>query len=537
MRLVLLISSVLLVLAIGWSFGLLRRLRDWRAGVVIAWLAATMLLLVLALGGQGRLDTLGIEFGPGELQQLAISSLAIAAVVYFHVVFQHDALTGLPNRALFAHRLARALARVRRESDRACAVLFLDLDRFKVVNESLGHAAGDQLLLAVGKRLQSCLRRGDVIARLGGDEFVVLLQNEDERGATRVAQRLHGVLARPIVLNGQEVFTTASIGISVTTSGREGGDTLLREADLAMYGAKMRGKSRHEVFKLSMQVDAMSRLRLESDLRRATRRGEFLLYYQPIVSLREDRLVGLEALLRWRHPERGIVRPDLFIPIAEETGLIVPIGFWVLEEACQQMRRWQDAHPALHDVLIQVNLSARQFLQADLVDQVADVLERTGLPARCLALEMTETVMMSDVALAGEILACLCALGVNLQIDDFGTGYSSLSYLHRFPIQRLKIDRSFVTGMTTNEENATIVRSINHLARELHLEVIAEGVETADELGMLRTLDCGFAQGNYFCEARDLGEIDRLIAQGRWATNDDARDRWDAGVARRAAVK
>jgi diguanylate cyclase (GGDEF)-like protein len=530
MQPVLISASLLLLIAIVWSFALLRRLRDWRAAFVLAWLAASMLLLVLAIAGQLRPASVAALIGPGKLQQLAISGLTMAAVMYFHVAFQRDALTGLPNRALIMHRLGRALARVHRGRDATCAVLFLDVDRFKVVNDSLGHTRGDQMLVSVAQRLQSGLRKGDYIGRLGGDEFVVILHGEDEDGAVRVAQRLHEVLARPIPMSGRDVFTGVSIGIAISARGDEGAESLLRAADLAMYRAKIQGKSRHVIFKPSMQVNADERLELESDLQRAANSGEFVLYYQPIISLTSGTVCGVEALVRWQHRERGLLLPDSFVAVAEETGLIVVLDLWVLEEACQQMRSWQDSFPGARDMLMHVNLSGRQFLQAGLVERVAEILERTELPAESLGLEMTETVLMNDAELATTMLSDLRTLGVKLQLDDFGTGYSSLAYLHRFPIDSLKIDRSFVMEMGANGDDSKIVHSINALARDLELEVIAEGIETAEQLTMLRAMGCHYGQGNFLCEPMDAALVGPLLSRGRLATERAPRWKRDAST-------
>jgi diguanylate cyclase (GGDEF)-like protein len=508
-------ASVLLLIAIGWSYGLLRRLRDWRAALLIASLTTSVVLLALALASLLTTGTAGLLVGPRGLQQLAAGSLVLAAVIQFNVSLRRDALTGLPNRALLMRRVGRALRRVDRGNVIGCAVLLLDVDRFKVVNDSLGHGVGDRLLGVVARRLLACVRKGDTVARLGGDEFVALLQGVDRSSAARAAERIQEALSRPITLKGQEVFTTASIGIAVTTSGGEAPETMLREADVAMHRAKMLGRSRHAVFEVSMGESAVARLQLETDLRRATERRELFLHYQPIVALGEGRVVGLEALLRWQHSERGTLSPATFIPLAEETGLIVPIGLWVLEEACRQMCLWQDQFPGLQRALIHVNLSGQQFMQPDLVDQVARILERTGLSAECLGLEMTETVMMSDAQQTTSILAQLRTLKVKLQLDDFGTGYSSLSYLHRFPITSLKIDRSFVMAMHAKEEHAKIVRSINTLARDLQLEVIAEGIEKVEQLELLRAWGCKFGQGNYLCAATDRETVEGLLA-GDW---------------------
>ncbi len=414
----------------------------------------------------------------------------------------HDALTGLPNRALFMDHVKMAIQRSRRSGDRLFAALFLDLDRFKIINDSLGHMVGDQLLVGIAHRLEACLRPGDTVARLGGDEFTILLEdlsgNED---AIDVARRVQEAVTQPFNIGGHEVFTTASIGIALSTTGYERAEDLLRDADTAMYRAKMQGKKRHVVFDKAMHDRAMELLQLETDLRRAIQRREFFLNYQPIVSLETGKVSSFEALVRWRHPERGLVMPGEFISVAEETGLIIPLGQWVLAEACRQMREWQKHYLIDEDVTMSVNLSSRQFSQADLIEQVSSVLRETGLPALNLKLEITESMVMENFDTAIQMLTQLRNLGVGLSIDDFGTGYSSLSYLHRFPIDTLKIDRSFVTQMTDNTENAEIVRTIVTLARSLGMNVIAEGVETRAQLTQLRDLGCDFGQGYLFSKA------------------------------------
>lgn len=424
----------------------------------------------------------------------------------------HCALTGLPNRALFVDHLKLAVQRARRREDMLFAVLFLDLDRFKVINDSLGHMVGDQLLIGIARRLETCLRPGDTIARLGGDEFTILLEDiSDEQEVIEVAERLQKELTQAFNLGGHEVFTSASIGIALSTTGFEKPEDLLRDADTAMYRAKSMGKARHELFDRGMHTRALTQLQLETDLRRAVDRQEFIIYYQPIVSLENFRLAGFEALVRWQHPERGLIPPTDFIRIAEETGLIVPLGHWVLREACFQMREWQKVIPADPPLSISVNLSSKQFMQPDLIGQVKAVLEETQIDPRSLKLEITESVVMENIEAATDMLNQLRDLGVELSIDDFGTGYSSLSYLHRFPISTLKIDRSFVSSMADNNENTEIVRTIVMLARNLGMKVVAEGVETKEQLAQLRALDCDYGQGYFFSKPTNVDDTGKLL--------------------------
>jgi diguanylate cyclase (GGDEF)-like protein/PAS domain S-box-containing protein len=419
----------------------------------------------------------------------------------------HDALTGLPNRALFMDHAKMAIQRTRRDESRLFAALFLDLDRFKVINDSLGHMIGDQLLVGIARRLETCLRPGDTVARLGGDEFTILLEDMLEtEDAVEVAERVQEIVSRPFNIGGHEVCTTASIGIAPSTIGYDYADDLLRDADTAMYRAKMLGKKRHVMFDKAMHERAMKLLQLEIDLRRAVDRQEFFLQYQPIISLDSGEISGFEALIRWQHPERGFVPPDEFISVAEETGLIIPIGQWVLREACQQMQEWRKMLPDDSPLTMSVNLSGKQFSQSDLTEQIAAILQQVGLPSSCLKLEITESMVMENIDTAIGMLTQLRALGVELSIDDFGTGYSSLSYLHRFPINTLKIDRSFVSRMLDNTENEEIVRTIVTLARSLEMNVVAEGVETSGQLEQLRELECDFGQGYLF--ARPLGAAD-----------------------------
>ena len=414
----------------------------------------------------------------------------------------HDALTGLPNRALFMDRLGRAAEHAKRRSDARFAVLFLDIDSFKVVNDSLGHLAGDELLIGTARRLEQCLRACDTGARLGGDEFAVLLDGvNDVSDATRVSERIQAELARPFTLCGQEIFVSASIGIAMSTS-TEAPEHLVRDADTAMYRAKALGKARYEVFDEDMHAHAVERLQLETDLRRAVERCEFVLHYQPIVSLANGRITALEALIRWHHPQRGLVLPDEFIRVAEETGLIIPIGAWVLKEACRQMQTWQVQFDRELPIAVSINLSGKQFLRQDLIEQIRWALSETGIDPRHLGLELTESVVMENAESTTGMLEQIRALNIHLSIDDFGTGYSSLSYLHRFPVNTLKIDRSFVSRVGGVGEEPEIVRSILALAHNLGLEVVAEGVETREQLERLKALGCDYAQG--FLLARPL---------------------------------
>jgi diguanylate cyclase (GGDEF)-like protein len=424
----------------------------------------------------------------------------------------YDSLSELPNRALFMDRLERALARADRR-DRAVAVLFLDLDNFKVVNDSLGHLAGDRLLVAAAKRLSVCLRRNDTLARFGGDEFTILLEDvRDIHEVTLVAKRIQGALRTPFVVNERTVFTTASIGIALSSPEHHTPDVLLRDADLALYRAKTHGKARYEVFDPAMNADAMHRLELETDLRNAIQNGELLAYYQPLIELASGRLCGMETLVRWKHPTRGMVSPGEFIPLAEETGLIVPIGHWVLEEACRQLLDWQRQYPDALPLTVNVNLSGRQFLHATLVEEIAQVLAQTPIAPHSLKLEVTESVMMQDAAAAIEVLRRLKALGVQIAIDDFGTGYSSLAYLRRFPVDTLKIDHSFVDRLETDPEDVAIVRTVVALAKTLRLEVTVEGVETAVQAALVREMGCDVGQGYYFARPMPAADLAPRLA-------------------------
>jgi diguanylate cyclase (GGDEF)-like protein/PAS domain S-box-containing protein len=414
-----------------------------------------------------------------------------------HLAF-HDPLTGLPNRALFTDRLERALAHADRDS-RSVGLLFLDVDNFKVVNDSLGHQQGDALLAEVALRIRSCVRAEDTVARLGGDEFTVLLEDiSSEADATEMAGRIVDVLSDPIPLAGREIFVTASIGVALSAPRHDNPNTLLRNADLAMYRAKGDGKARIAVFDRSMEARALERLEVETEMRSALDRGEFEVYYQPIFSLTDQHITEFEALVRWRKPDGRIVLPLNFIPVAEETGLIVPLGQWVLDRACEQTRRWQDQFPSDPPLGISVNLSARQFQHPHLLEDVQNTLARTGLEPRSLTLEVTESVAMQDPESTATTLRALKSLGLRIAIDDFGTGYSSLSYLQRFPLDTLKIDRSFVDGLGQDTQDDAIVSSVIALAKSLNLSVTGEGIETQEQLTRLRALGCDEGQGYYF---------------------------------------
>ena len=438
----------------------------------------------------------------------------------------HDPLTRLPNRMLFLERLNRAISRRVRHPDYLFAVLFVDLDRFKHVNDSLGHAAGDQLLITFSERLAATVRRDDVVsrmsmgregtpeantlARFGGDEFVVLLDDIREPiDAVRVAERIQAMAAEPLQLDTEEVFASPSIGVAVSSNEHRTADELLRDADLAMYRAKASGGGCYAVFDAAMHHAAVERLRLETELRRAVERREFRAWYQPIVSLDTRQVAGFEALVRWQHPDRGLLPPGAFLPVAEEIGLVTHIDEFILAEACRQGREWQRARPDGATPTISVNLSAKSLGSHDLVTRVADVLATTGLPAGALRLEVTESVAVSDAARVRTILQELRALGVRVSLDDFGTGYCSLSYLQQFPVDTLKIDRSFVARITGEEESeGEIVRLIVGLARTLGIEVVAEGTETEAQVDYLARLGCGYAQGYYFSRPVEASQIE-----------------------------
>jgi len=432
-----------------------------------------------------------------------------------------DPLTGLPNRLLFIDRLNRLIKYSKRRKNHSFAVVFMDLDGFKMINDSMGHMVGDQLLVGVAERLEKCLRATDTlarlrdtytVARLGGDEFTVLLDDlKDPNDAKIAADRLMKALKPPFLLAGKEVYTSVSIGIAQSNPVYEGPDEMLRDADTAMYHAKSLGKGRYEVFDAKMRASVMARLQLETDLRHALERREFRNYYQPIVNLASGEIAGFEALLRWQHPTRGLLGPIEFIGVVEETGLIRELGWWNLSEACRQIGDWRAASPANRDLIISVNLSAKQFLQPNLVADIANLLREIKLPPDALKLEITESTVMKDPSGAVEMLQQIKSLGVRLAIDDFGTGYSSLSYLHRFPLDTLKIDRSFISSMDDDGDGMEIARTILPMAKNLRLDVVAEGVETLEQFELLKKFNCAFGQGYYFSKPLSADGITTLL--------------------------
>ncbi len=467
--------------------------------------------------------------------QTDVTERKLAESQLLHDAF-HDALTGLPNRALFMNRLGHTVERAKRHENSIFAVLFVDLDRFKVINDSLGHLSGDRLLITVAERLKHCLRSGDTLSRLGGDEFTILLEDiKDITEATNVAERIQTSLSLPFNLGVHEVFITTSIGIVLSPTGYEQLEDILRDADTAMYRAKASGKACYRVFDKTMHLRAVTLLQLENDLRRAVQslarlpsyskgnvglgtpeemKQEFQVHYQPIVSLASGKITGFEALLRWQHPSRGLLSPTEFIPIAEETRLIVPLGYWVLRSACYQTRAWQERFPTTPPLTISVNLSSKQFLQPNLIEQIEQILEESGLDACSLRLEITESAIMENSETSATMLLQLRSIGVQIYIDDFGTGYSSLSYLQRFPVNALKIDRSFISRMGVDGEDSAIVQTIVMLANKLGIDVIAEGIETEEQLGQLREICCTQAQGQgyFFSKPLDSQAAETLIA-------------------------
>ncbi|TKS60924.1 MAG: GGDEF domain-containing response regulator [Nitrospira sp.] len=429
----------------------------------------------------------------------------------------HDALTGLPNRALFLDRVQRCLHQMERREGYLFAVLSIDLDGFQAINSSFGQPAGDKVLIEIGERLVQKVRSGDTVARLGGDEFALLLDDvKDMRNALRVAERLQVELAKPFLVDGREVLTSASVGIAASTSTYKQSADALRDAGTAMARAKRLGPGQVAAFDIRMHTQAVTRLKLETDLRRAADRQEFLLYYQPVVSLQSGRIAGFEALLRWQHPQRGLIAPGECLPVAEEIGLLIPIGQWVLQNASQQLRTWQVQFPGASPLSMSVNLSCKQFLQSrELLTIVDETLKATGLAPRSLVLEVTETVMMENAEAALATLTQLKNRQLRISIDDFGTGYSSLSYLQRLPIDNLKIDQSFIAHMKSDGESLEIVRSIITLAHSLGKHVIAEGVETGEQLALLRSLGCEYGQGYLFSKPLESEAAGKLIADAR----------------------
>ncbi len=447
----------------------------------------------------------------------------------------HDGLTNLPNRALFLDRLQHALTLSKRQSNYKFAVLLIDVDEFKIINDSLGHTAGDELLIQIGQRLKDSVRRADMVsrprlsevpgrpadddtlARLGGDEFIILLDDiRDPIEAVRVAERVQAELATPFVVNQQEIVISASIGIASSTSPHTLAEDLVRDADIAMYRAKRAGKARCEVSDTAMHANAVKRLRLETDLRKALDQGEFRVYYQPIVSLQTGQITGFEALSRWQRPE-GIVPPLEFIAVAEEIGLIIPMNRQLLLESCRHLRIWQSEFPSSPPLTMSVNISSREFAQPDFASEIGKSLQQTGVDPGCLQLEIIETIAMGDAEKSGQVLSQLKALGVRLSIDDFGTGYSSLSRLRRIPVDTLKIDRAFILHMDSDPESREIVRIIIMLAHNLGLKVVAEGTETEAHINLLKQLNCEMAQGYFYSRPVDDQAMSKLLVSNRGA--------------------
>ncbi len=426
----------------------------------------------------------------------------------------HDALTGLPNRALFMDRLQHVITASQRSVEPHYAALFLDLDRFKIVNDTLGHAIGDQLLIVVSRRLSECIRPGDTVARLGGDEFAVLLENISElKDAVDVAQRIHEKMSTSVMVKGHEVFSSVSIGIALGSDHYEQSEQVLRDADIAMYQSKARGNASYAIFDEKMHATILDRQQLESDLRGAIDHKDLVLHYQPIINLKTHRVVGFEALVRWNHATRGLIHPMEFIPLAEENGLINAIGEWILREACHELKKLQELFPVTPPLNMSVNISSKQFTRQDLAGKLKNVLEETGLDPHTLVYEITESMIMEDVDAAAATMKRLQDMGVRIHIDDFGTGYSSLSYLHHFPINALKIDRTFIDKLSSDSENHEVILSIISLAKSLNFDVIAEGIELTHQLSTVKELHCHYGQGFLFAEPMDSNGIEEWMKQ------------------------
>jgi diguanylate cyclase (GGDEF)-like protein len=424
----------------------------------------------------------------------------------------HDPLTGLANRNLFLDRLEHALSAAERRGT-PVSVLFLDLDQFKLVNDSLGHAAGDELLAAVAPRIEEALRPGDTVARFGGDEFAILAEDiGNERGATRIAERVAEALTRPFVLRGRDHFVTASVGIAIGT-GPEQPESLIRDADSALYRAKERGRGGYEIFDEVMRSRVIEHMQIENDLQRAVQREELELHYQPVIRLRDGAIVAMEALLRWNHPDRGMLGPLAFIPVAEESRLIVPIGRWAVEQACRQAAAWQELNPDAAPVSVAVNLSGRQLADPHLLSHLEGAIRASGIAPSCLWLELTETTLFDDTAFVERALDSLAELGVQMVLDDFGVGFSSLGYLKRLPLSMIKIDRTFVENLTDGSHDAAIVRAVSEMAVTIGIGVIAEGVETEEQVRMADALGCGYAQGFHYSEPVPANRVAGVLEQ------------------------
>ncbi len=429
----------------------------------------------------------------------------------------HDGLTGLPNRTLLMERIEFTIGHAKRHPGYIYALLFIDLDRFKIINDSLGHLIGDRLLIAVSNLLRECLRESDIVARLGGDEFVILLDGiRKPQDATSIGDRIQQKLSSPFELEGQSIFTSASIGIVFSSTGYNNASDLLRDADIAMYRAKDKGRARYEIFDQTMYYETLKLVELQNNLRLAVKHGEFVLHYQPIISLHNNELVGFEALIRWQHPTRGFISPIEFIPIAEDTGLILDIGEWLLQEACQQLKNWQQEFtyiPQVASLKMSINLASQQLQEPQFIDKLDQILKETGLDGNSLRLEITESVLIEPEGNVQNTLKQIRNRNIKLSIDDFGTGYSSLSYLRRFPIDNLKIDRSFIEQMNFDSENFEIVRVIITLAKTLGMDTISEGVETPQQLDQLKALGCEFGQGYLFAKPLPPTAVESMLAK------------------------
>jgi diguanylate cyclase (GGDEF)-like protein len=516
----LLVSIAILLTAAGWCIHLLFQLRDRQLallGGVLGVVAIVGTIIVLAPGLSRGIE---LSLQAVDIATLGVSVLALVTVIVLSRTVSssggsgdafYDPATGLPNRAHFLNLLERSTRRAERQHPPSLAVLIVGLDRFKLVNETLGHAAGDQMLVAVARRLLTCLRPGDVVARMGGDEFGILLhQIKDSSDATRVAKRVQAVLKTPYGLGGHELPTTASIGIVTDETSYDAG-TLIHNAGTAMDRAKAHGKDRYELFDETMHARALALIRLETDLRLAIDHDQLRLYFQPVVSLESGRITGFEALVRWDHPVQGLLQPSHFIPLAEESGLIIPLGWWVLDEACRQMSKWLEQFTDMPELSVSVNLSPKQFQQSHLVERVKETVEQSGFDFRRLRFEITEGVLMEEVDISVGTIKQLRALGIQVNIDDFGTGYSSLSYLQQLPIDTLKIDRSFVTDLDVAGQKPQVIQAIVGLARDLGINVVAEGVETQEQSARLKFLKCDEGQGFLYSEPVDGDTATQLL--------------------------
>ncbi len=428
---------------------------------------------------------------------------------------RHDKLTGLPNRKLFLEELEKSLQKAHEDTDFSFTVLILDLDQFKLINNSYGHLMGDNLLISIGERLQQYLHPQDILARLGGDEFGIILNHLGNLEHTlEIINFVKQDFTRPFQLNGYQVYSSASIGITVSDYNYQNVGDILRDADAALHQAKIKDKASYTIFRQEMHFNAVNRLQLENDLRRAIERQEFELRYQPIIELNTKKIIGFEALVRWQHPEKGLIYPHKFIPVAEDTGLIIPLSNWILNQGCQQMCQWQKLSDSSQDLIISINLSVKQFLEKNLVEKIINTVQNSGMNNHCLKLEITESCIVKNSEEVRSILTQLKASGIKLSMDDFGTGYSSLSYLHRFPFDSLKIDRSFIKNMAKKSDKLRLTQTIIHLANDFGMETIAEGIETKEQLEQLQQLGCPYGQGYYFAKPLTAQEAEKVILEG-----------------------